>query len=68
MAPFTLFAIAAAELALADAGYSKDILDQLADSEKEQMGISLGNVVSGFEDIAKYSSTLKNRVIYWALC
>jgi 3-oxoacyl-[acyl-carrier-protein] synthase II len=61
MAPFTLFAIAAAELALADAGYSKDILDQLADSEKEQMGISLGNVVSGFEDIAKYSSTLKNR-------
>ena len=40
MAPFTMFALAAAELALADAGYSKDILDQLSDIEKDKMVIS----------------------------
>ncbi|XP_062519387.1 3-oxoacyl-[acyl-carrier-protein] synthase, mitochondrial-like isoform X1 [Corticium candelabrum] len=53
IAQHTLLGIAAAELALRESGYSKDVLEKLSDEERERMGVCLGVGMSDLDGIAE---------------
>jgi 3-oxoacyl-[acyl-carrier-protein] synthase II len=58
--PSTMHGLVAAELALNDAGYTKDVLDKLTDSERERMGVFFAVGVSDFDDFEVFAQTLED--------
>lgn len=52
----TILGLAVSEIALNDAGYSKETLENLPQSKKERMGVCAGGIVSDFGDIVGLSS------------
>ena len=50
-APFTVYGLAASELALNDAGYTKDVLDTLPESEKER---TVGIILLGCDSVCLF--------------
>jgi 3-oxoacyl-[acyl-carrier-protein] synthase II len=60
VASFTTLALAASDLALTDAGYTRDVLDKLSRDEKDRMGLCLGmatpEVEHGQDALKEYNS------------
>jgi 3-oxoacyl-[acyl-carrier-protein] synthase II len=51
-APFTVYALAASEIALNDAGYTRDDVDKMPGNEKERTGVSVGVGMFDLTDVS----------------